>query len=362
MIVIKNNFFTKEDIRVFKGIAIILMLLHHFFGYPGWYINGITVSGINDIDFFRYAVNPVSIFAFITGYTYFYTKNKNYNYSFTKIFDVFIPYWVIFFLLMIIGFITNTYTFNLKDFGLEFFAINFLLMRFCWYVLFYIIVMLLMPLISKFLDKCNIIESLLITVILVLIFQCILVANINCAKIVDITYNLGRFFPVVLIGYVCAKHSVFYTIDENFIKNRYMKFILCLIPIYFVLKLRQLFPNILIFNIQYIEQYYPVNLTLDIVYIPILLYLIKTIIETKRRYFAKIIAFVGKYSLLIWFIHCIFFNVSQSIFMPILFFNSNPIIITLWGLLLSLIVAMMINPLISILIKYKNKLFKKQTN
>lgn len=78
-----NIFFKKEYTDLIKGIAIIMMFLHHFFTFPAWHSAVITYPVFD-----RYAemLNEpmkmcVPIFAFLTGYFYWFTKKKNLKYS-----------------------------------------------------------------------------------------------------------------------------------------------------------------------------------------------------------------------------------------------------------------------------------------
>ena len=52
---------------------------------------------------------------------------------------------------------------------------------------------------------------------------------------------------------------------------------------------------------------------------------------------------IGKYSMLMWFIHGIFFNVSKPFTQPILFWPKNPVLVTMWGLVLCLLLARLLN-------------------
>ena len=55
-----------------------------------------------------------------------------------------------------------------------------------------------------------------------------------------------------------------------------------------------------------------------------------------------LIAF-GKYSMDIWFLHCIFFNVTKDIFQPIAFYPGNPVLVLLWVMLLCFVTVWFIN-------------------
>lgn len=56
-----------------------------------------------------------------------------------------------------------------------------------------------------------------------------------------------------------------------------------------------------------------------------------------------ILAEFGKYSMNIWFLHCMFFNVTKDIFQPIAFYPGNPILVLLWVMLLCFVIVKIID-------------------
>ena len=47
-----------------------------------------------------------------------------------------------------------------------------------------------------------------------------------------------------------------------------------------------------------------------------------------------VFAWIGKYSMYMWYLHCIFFNNAQDFFKPILYAPRFPVLVLLWGLVL----------------------------
>ena len=70
------------------------------------------------------------------------------------------------------------------------------------------------------------------------------------------------------------------------------------------------------------------------------------------------LSIIGKYSLLMWFLHSVFFNVSKAYTQTILYYPHNPILVVLWGLIICLAVAFVISFPINWLNKAKNSVFK----
>lgn len=81
-----ENYFTKEDTKIIKGIAIILMLIHHLWGFPDRIIGGelkhiLNIDGKSIISLIgAYGKICVSIFFFLGGYgIYMNAKKKNFD-------------------------------------------------------------------------------------------------------------------------------------------------------------------------------------------------------------------------------------------------------------------------------------------
>lgn len=367
----KSNYISRNDTALIKGIALIFMFIHHFFTYPSWYIEGIRYPSLTKfVEIFRYPFDCVSLFCFVTGYTYFYTKNKNWKYSLKKITDLLIPYWFIYIIFLVIAVYTKNYTFTVQGFIVELFALKRPVMRFCWYVVFYIISMAILPILTKHLNKGfakALIYGIIVPVIIITALQAIsyehaewlLNENIELS---DLFYNLNRYFPSTIIGYIFAKYSLFYKLDHNIkgeSKNKMFYFV-CLVLILIGSFLgKYYFPRVTLGQIQFIDQMYDFRFSLDIVYTPLFIYAVVNIAKFVNRYILKIFESIGKRSLLMWFIHCIFFNCCQDIFMPILYMPKNAILVLLWGLLISFIAAVVVEIPINQIVKLKNKyLFK----
>ena len=82
---------SKETTAKIKGIAIILMIIHHFLAYPFWLIDGVNYPNVNilgeNLNVWIECSTKicVSIFAFITGYGYYLRNNQTIKYGIKKI-------------------------------------------------------------------------------------------------------------------------------------------------------------------------------------------------------------------------------------------------------------------------------------
>ena len=110
---------------------------------------------------------------------------------------------------------------------LETFALSRKTMVFCWYVVFYIGTMVLMPFYSKLSSKNDFFPFALVVVIP--IFLVYYLGASNNAILLNISDIIGFFYylPCVAIGYLFAKHDVFTSLNSCFrIKNRIMLIII----------------------------------------------------------------------------------------------------------------------------------------
>ena len=85
----------KKTTQMIKGIAILIMIAHHFIVYPFSdlpYL--VTVFG-------QACKICVAIYAVLSGYGYFFTKEKTIRYGFKKIWGLLQIYWISLFTLFI---------------------------------------------------------------------------------------------------------------------------------------------------------------------------------------------------------------------------------------------------------------------
>lgn len=347
-----KNFITINESNILKGLALIFMYIHHMFTYPEWYIDGISYPSLtNFVQIFRHPLNPVSIFCFITGYTYVFSKNKTLKQSLKKILKILIPFWVVLIVFTIIGVITKTYDFSIGSFLLEVFSLKRSVMTFCWYIGFYIIVMISMPLISKISDKMNTTQNILVLLFIpIIIFSALKGIFYKNDIIIDILNNLIRFYPTVMAGYLVSKYKVFEKLDSIDIKERY-KLILCLFVLISSFLLKYLVPNLSFGEIYSRRHTISLSMNLEIIYTPLFIYsFIKLIRLFNDKLFIPLVS-IGKLSMLMWFTHCIFFNCSKEIFMPILYYPRNAFLVLIWALILNYILAFLFNLITSRLVK-----------
>ena len=197
-----------------KGVALILMFVHHFFTFPGWYVQGISYPGLTA--FAELFCEPskicVPVFAFLTGFFYFFCQKKTLRYSFFKISDVLITYWAVYFPFLCFAIYLGCYQFDFADVLYEMIALKRPIMSFCWYVNFYCSAMILLPLLTGNPVKNWFFDAFFL--LLLPIVVCTFLRKACSDPLINQLYeNISTWFPCVAAGYLFAKYNLFDVFD-----------------------------------------------------------------------------------------------------------------------------------------------------
>lgn len=327
-------YFSKETTLVIKGIALLMMFFHHFLTFPSWWGDDFNNQFLNIHSSILCQPTKfcVSIFCFITGYTYFYS-NKTFCYSIKKIFNLILSYWIIFLFFALSAHLINGYDYNFIDVIEEMFALYRPTMRFCWYVYYYILLMLLLPLFSRLFSLCkSLIVEIFITIFPYIFF--IISENITNAILFEIIALVGIYLPVALVGYFVASHGVYSRINSfisNSIHNNH---------------LRTVSEIILVITIPFFRL---INTSIDFVFIAIYFFSISNIVCKFQSHtiIGNLLREIGSKSMLMWFVSCIFFGNLKDFTKPLLYHFNNPVATLLWGTFLCWLGAILFDILIS---------------
>ena len=340
-----------------KGLAILLMVIHHSFGFSDDWLKQFDYSSISILgepinEWIRWSTKIcVAIFAFVTGYAYFFNKTPTIKYGLKKIWGLLKTYWFILFVIFVpLAIYVGAEKVNLKVIAYNIFGLDKCLIPFAWYVYFYIILMLAMP----FIRKCFNGRWMSDFIIPVAIFACLynLLEMTKFSKdlrwIKVVLTNIFLFMPCVIYGFLFAKYKVFDKLDKHF-KPKYMWQALLVIIIIFGCSL---------------TWHYVKGIDLYTIYAPILIYEFMIIMNNlKHNWIPKIFEFLGKHSLNICFLHALFLSkYTRELMQPIGFLPRNPILVVIWEILLCIPISMLINLIFTwidkLIQKIKEKRFK----
>lgn len=353
--VVQETAFDRKTTAAIKGIALILMFIHHFFAYPEWYVEGIAYPQLTGyIRFFRYSMKIcVPVFAFLTGYFYAFSHKRTLGYSLRKITDLLISYWLCFALILIIAWMTGYRELSAFGFLMGILGRNTSIMTFCWYVSFYCLSMLMLPLLTAT-DKRMPVRDMVLLLVVPIAASSILESLIKSKTISTMIEEVRIWFPCVASGYLCSKYGVFSRADAR-IRRLRGKALLYGACICFALVGRY-FCDSFTLGICCLGKDWKMSCTMDLFYAPAFVYGAAMLLQrTKNKYVLGAFKRIGDQSQRMWFIHCVFFNVSNEVTQRILYWPRHPVLVVAFGLVICYLAAWAISPLERRMIDLRNR-------
>lgn len=315
-----------------KGLAVLLMVFHHCFGFPEWYID-VPVFLDNGIllEIAKSALICVPVFAFLTGWAYYHHQVKSIQYSAKKIITFLFDYWIVVIPISIFAILFCGYHYTYGTVG-EFLPLfPHPLMIFTWYVWFYILMMTVFPIFA-------IIETEQKKAWRILCFIIILAGILLTAHNYSGLKYLWFWYPSAISGYFIAKYRLFETFSTR-IKSKHIAFIIA--SLFYILSL-YIFRWGSFFGESTGYSSAPLFITGSL--------LLRYAFPAKQ--FWNTLRYIGQHSMNIWFIHCIFFSsITRGIVQPIVYFRDNP----LWIFFITVTVSLAASIVMQPIQKYLNK-------
>jgi hypothetical protein len=321
--------------RAIKGFAIILMVAHHCFGFPEWYIQGVDYSKILILGtpLASWVTESthlcVSLFAFLTGWAYFFNKKPTLSYSVGKIVNFLKYYWFVLFLVFVpAGALFAHYTPTVKELILNMFAVKTNYVSFAWYVYFYIFVMLTLPFVAKIFNGKPLFDFFFAIAACAVVYDLVSRVVIFRDYISGGLLNCLTWYPCVLVGYLAAKHDLLTRLHKVF---GHPNKILYACTLLVIMGCRIKWQSLL-------------TVSLDVLYAPAAVYCLVMLLTPGAAAVRKPLEFLGNQAMNIWFLHSIFFSVIlRPYFQRIAFLPKNPILVVIWVILLCLPLSILIN-------------------
>lgn len=310
----------KKTTQMIKGIAILIMIMHHFCAttlFP-------DLSG-GFVKFGAACKICVAIYAVLSGYGYFFAREKTVRYGLKKIWGLLQIYWLSLFTLFIPAAMRGGWKVTPQQLIVQMFGLLPNLNWFAWYVFFYVFCMLVMPVLCKY--RVFRFKPIVNLGLMLIVPYCIEIAlhtvpNYETNTIIHDLFSCFLYFPCFLAGYWMAENRVVE-------KVKFMKWmrnpILNLIGITVIFGTRILVNSI-------------AGFLLDVFYAPILICLADNLFEViDCKPVSAILNTLGKYSTGMWFFHAVFFSTYVcDWFQPILKLVSWPPLMYVWLVILSL--------------------------
>ena len=365
----KTPYIDRKTTAALKGLALIFMFVHHFFAFPEWYLPGIAYPGFAPL--IRFLREPLKIcvvlFAFLTGYFYAFSSRKTVKYSLRKITDLLLSYWLVYIPLLAVFLVTGCGGFSLSGFVKELLSLDRPIMCFCWYVYFYAISMMLLPVLDRISTRSAAADAGLLLVAPMAVFTVLrglLEHELGITEhvVLEILNNVRIWFPCIIIGYLCGKYAFFETYLDPLtekIPNRWCRYLLYLALCGGSCIGRVLCPRFSLGAVSVAGNWMDLTFLMDVFYGPLFFYgAVKLLKAIPFAAVHKPLEALGKQSMLMWFLHCAFFGATASLFQPVLYLPKNPLLVILWGLALCYVLALVLDIPLKGLLKLKNKLFQ----
>lgn len=312
----KSISFGRDKTQILKGIALILMIIHHTVNPGYWAEEGSVLYQV--LDKIGAATKIcVWIFAFLVGYGYYCSKNKTLKYSIKRILLLVIPFWMMLFLLFIpLAYASGNLYETLTSGGgnwlvgliYNMFGCVETLNWYSWFVGVYCISILFMPLLDKLFQKYP--KYGWITAILVFYAAAVLLHFIPGwadMPLVSMLFTTFRIIAIIIVGYMCAMW------------NEQGK-----IPRWFEGKSRLLLSILAICAVLLIQaaNIPSAGFCIQAFYTPIFVFAIVGICNSfDSKWLKSALSKVGDLSMYMWFFHAIFFTESVNLYTKNLVFE-----------------------------------------
>lgn len=331
--------FDRDMTNIVKGFAILFMVKLH--SYAGDFVYEVPLNYDHAFMFAHDGFNIcVGLFTFMIGYGYAFSRTKDLRYGWQHIKKLMIPYLAIFFLFILptcyreffsSGWEMMLYTLT----GLEvtFYYYN-------WFVYVFIYAMLVLPAITRFIDK----KPLRNTVIAIVAFYLLEVfAHFFIMPYLNKTFHFFLFncltlTPIILLGYLFA-HEHYY---ERIRLDNLSK------PLVLVVSLLALFAMI------YLDSKLRVGfgMVFEFFYAPIAIGAIAVLFSKfDFGFFRKIMIKVGWASMYIWFLQALLFTpIVRTVYQPIITIFDDINLVAIWAFVVLFFTAWILRSVIDYLL------------
>lgn len=350
--------YTKEYAKILSGVAILLMVFHHFFGFPHFLKEGIYFISIFDGKHFLEGSNfektlagfckiCVSIYAFNSGYA-MWSNQKGFSYPKipARIIKFLLCYWMISLLFILYAVVAgdvlptlSTFMYNLFGFKSSYNA--YVSNRHSWYVYFYTILLALSPMIIyAFKQSKKFIVDLLIAIAIVKLVVVVYSFMRQDVYVTRVIFNsLKWYLASVFAGILVCKYDIFNLIDAKVGRQKWFVYALVLLAM-------------VVFRIAVpLPPFYSLNL--DALLVIILIYCTVCLLEaTKAIRAQKALLFLGTYSLNIWFLHAIFHTGTLDFLQKILYYPKFSILVYIWGFMMVVPMAVVVTRMQNAMLKF----------
>lgn len=337
--------FDKNMTNIVKGFAIVFMILLHCYEDVDY---NPLVCDFSLAGFYRVFKICVGMFTFMVGYGYAFSKTRDINYSISHIKKLLVPFWIILFIFSFPFCLSQLKNEKLLIIVYNLVGIDSTYNYFSWFVYFFIYAMMVLPLLSRFIDKRLVLNTIIVVIFSSLLSVVIheiprfalLVFNVQLSPIVEIEPMLALFncllmTPGMILGYLFARQEYYEKIRID-ILPRFWIFVLCLLIMVIVFIFRWKFGN----------DFY--SFQTDFFYAPLMIGAIVILFNTFSWPIGRVVfQKLGEVSVYMWFLHALFFTTAVSWFYrPMITIFKSVNLVALWTIVLTFLISWLLKTVV----------------
>lgn len=315
--------FDKEMSAIVKGLALIFMMLLHCYA-DSHYDVALDYSNVINPRLHGVFKVCIGLFTFMVGFGYSFSKNRNWSYALNHIKKLLIPFWVILLVFTFPFCWDDVTSCGWQKIVYNLFGIDSHFNYYSWFVYFFIYAMVVLPFISRVIDRSPLFCTLFFVVLSVLLmYVAHLVFDVGTIKPAMALFNCFMMTPVMLLGYLFG-HKHYY---ERLNFNGLSKW-LCL------------FLALMVFIATLWIRYYWWGwngFQYDFFFVPLL---IGSLVVIFNRFELKpvrmMLVQVGKVSTYMWFFHALFFTKAvRWFYQPAITIFNDVNLVVIWAIVLT---------------------------
>ena len=347
--------FNKEMTSIVKGVAIIFMMLLHFYT-PGGY--DVLLDYSRSLYGWHYMFKIcVGMFVFMVGYGYSFSRTKDLAYAVGHIKKLLIPFWTVLFVFTLPVCFRQVLHDDPLTLFYNLFGIDSRYNWYSWFVYFFIYAMLVMPFISRFIDRKPVRNAMIVIAILIVLtallhemprFAMLLfgakMEPVSDSRPLMALYNCLMVSPGMVLGYLFARNGYFerVRIDGH---QRLVTLLLCSLVVVASFVLR----HVVIMHFKWFQ--------MDFVYAPFIIGAV-AVLFSKFQWKAarRVLVKLGELSVYIWFLHALFFTESvRWLYQPVITVSTDVNIVALWGMAITTAASWIIKAAVDALLRLSGK-------
>lgn len=335
-----DTFLTRDNTMVLKGIAILLMLCHHLWAFPGR-VPAELIVGRPLMVFGDFSKICVAIFSFLGGYGRFIKYSDRKVNVLTDLRNFYFKYWKVFVLFIPIAFMffshQEPYCQDEKVYACySGFSVIELILNFLgclssyngewWFVSTYLICICVFPLAKYMVKRFSVIINLFIIILIDVIGMVLdtIGAYDGNEILKNLFYMKSPYFACFLVGVLFAGGRGFSRVEAKLQGLRF-KPVLSAVCIVLVFAVREIVDNH----------------AFEFIYTAVLIYALKVLLDS-IRVLNRPLTFFGRHCTNMWLTHT-FFCYYFGVFVSTLVFLHNPVLVYIALLLYSLAASFLVD-------------------